>query len=344
MKSSVHKMVILCLAILFLASVEGIAQEQRIGTNSASELLIPVGARYIAMGGASIATVQGVDAIFWNPAGVARSDYSADVTFSHMQHLADININYAALSIKFGSVGTFGFSIKAMDIGDIVVTTEVAPDGTGALLSPQFITGGLTYSRALTDRISVGGTINFISETFERVSASGVALDLGVQYRDLASINGLSLAVAVKNLGPSLKFGGSGLLGSAQLDEVDRGATPLLIQAQDDELPSYIVIGASYMVNLGETSSLELAGTFQDNNFQDDTGQFGAEYNYNNLFFARLGYTVSPDAANDAHIYGATLGAGIHHDFPNIGLTIDYAYRDVDFFEASNVFSIRLGF
>jgi len=337
---------ILCLALLFVAAGSGIAQEQRIGTNAASELLIPVGARYLAMGGASIATVQGVDAIYWNPAGVARSNYTADVMFSHMQHIADINLNYAAVSLKFGNVGTFGIAIKALDIGDIAVTTETSPDGTGALLSPQFITAGLTYSRALTDRISVGATANFISEDLEtaRVSSQGVAFDIGVQYRDLASIEGLSLAVTVKNLGPSMQFSGSGLLRSSQPESVDRGATPLLIQAQDDELPSYIVIGGSYKFNVGENNSLELVGTFQDNNFQDDTGQFGAEYNFNNVFYARAGYSFSPDAADDGHICGATLGAGIHYDFPNIGVTVDYAYRQVDFFDANNVFSIKLGF
>ncbi|MFQ5650089.1 MAG: PorV/PorQ family protein [bacterium] len=346
MKTVLYKMVVLCLAMMLLVSTDGIAQENRIGTNAASELLIPVGARYLAMGGAPIATVRGVEAIYWNPAGVARSDYTADAMFTHVQHIADININYVALSVRFGNVGTFGFSVKAMDIGDIAVTTELAPDGTGATLTPQFVTAGLTYSRALTDRISVGATVNFISEDLEtaRVSASGVAFDFGVQYRDLASINGLSLAVAIKNLGPSMSFDGSGLLRRSQPDGVDRGPTPLQLVSQDDELPSYITIGASYNVTVGETSNLEFVSTFQDNNFDDDHGRFGVEYNYDNLFYVRGGYVVSPDASDDAFIYGLTAGAGLHYDFPNIGISIDYAYRAVDFFDASNIFSIKLGF
>ncbi len=344
MKKLLFKSSILCLAGLLLAAGNGITQEQRIGTNGASELLIPVGARYIGMGGASVASVQGVDAIYYNPAGVSRSEYTADVMFSHMSHLADVNINYVGLALKFGSIGTIGLNIKALDIGDIAVTTEQSPDGTGALLNPQFIIAGLTYSRALTDRISVGGTINLVSEQLERASASTFAFDFGVQYRDLASINGLSIAVVVKNLGASLQYGGSALLGDAQLVDVDRGSTPLLIQAQSDELPSYITIGASYSMTLGEQSSLELVSTFQDNNFQDDSGQFGAEYVFNNTFFGRAGYSFAPDADSDNDIYGFTLGAGIHYDFPNIGITVDYAYRDVEFFDSSNVFTIKLGF
>lgn len=344
MNSIFLRTAVLCLALMLLFSVNGIAQEQRIGTNAASELLIPVGARHIALGGASVASVQGVDAIFWNPAGVARSNYTSDVMFSHMTYIADININYAAMALKFGNLGTIGFSIKAMDIGDIIVTSEVAPDGTGELLSPQFIVAGLTYSRALTDRISVGATVNLINETIERVSASGIAFDIGVQYRDLASIDGLSLGVTIKNLGPAMQYGGSGLLISSQIDNVDRGSTPLLIQAQKDELPSYIVIGVSYKMTMGETSNIQFVSTFQDNNFQDDTAQFGAEYSYNDQFFVRGGYSLSPDASDDVFIYGFTAGAGMHYDFANIGVTIDYTYRDVDIFDSSNVFSVRLGF
>ena len=344
MKSLFFKIAVLSLALVFLVSVNGIAQERRIGTNAASQLLIPVGARHIALGGANLATVSGAEAIFWNPAGAAVSDYTADVMFSYMSHIADININYVALAVKFGGFGTIGFSIKALDIGDIIVTSEVAPDGTGALLSPQFVTAGLTYSRQLTDAISFGGTVNLISESLERVSSNGFAFDFGVQYRGLAAVNGLNLAVTIKNLGPAMQYGGSGLLNPGQLNGVDRGATPVLIQTQKDELPAYFVVGLSYKMSVGETSSLELGSTFQDNNFQDDTGQFGVEYNYDDMFYVRGGYTIAPDAADETDIYSFTLGGGLHYDFSNIGVTIDYAYRDVDFFDASNVFTIRLGF
>ena len=141
-----------------------------------------------------------------------------------------------------------------------------------------------------------------------------------------------------------MKYGGSGLLSSAQLDNVDRGPTPLQIQTQSDELPSYITIGVSYMVTMGENSHLEIASTFQDNNFDDDQGRFGVEYNFDDMFFVRGGYSVTPDASDDGNIFGLAAGAGFHYDFSDIGVTVDYAYREVDFFDSSNVFTIRLGF
>jgi hypothetical protein len=44
----------------------------RTGTAGAQELLIPTGANDIALAGSNIAFVSGIDAIFYNPAGLSR--------------------------------------------------------------------------------------------------------------------------------------------------------------------------------------------------------------------------------------------------------------------------------
>jgi hypothetical protein len=191
--------------------------------------------------------------------------------------------------------------------------------------------------------------LKIISEDIDRVSARSFAFDIGVQYSNLANINGLSIGVVVKNIGPSMKFSGTGLLRQADPLDADRSPGPFSVVAQRDELPSVLEIGGSYTFNMGENSKLNVMTLFQDNNFTDDVGRFGAEYNFNDLFFVRAGYSFAPDAADDptgknGYIYGLTLGAGIHYDFPQIGVTIDYAYRDVDFFEQNNVIQITLGF
>ena len=64
---------------------------------------------------------------------------------------------------------------------------------------------------ALSDRIAVGLTAHLISETMGDVNATGLAFDIGVSYENLGSINGLSIGIAVKNIGPSMQYGGSGL-------------------------------------------------------------------------------------------------------------------------------------
>lgn len=349
MKPKIPKSIAFLLAVLVLANVSARAQENRTGTNAASELLIPVGARYLATGGASIASVQGIEAIYWNPAGLNRSTHSANAMFSYMRHIADINVNYVAVSATFGNFGTLGFSLKSLDIGDIIVTTEEAPDGTGALISPQFLTTGLTYSRALSDRVNIGATFNIVSENIDRVNSTGFALDAGVQYTNLGRIEGLNIGVAVKNIGPAMQYGGAGLFRNAQQDNVDRGSSPLQIVAQKDELPTTLELGLSYLLPLGGKSKVQLMSMYQDNNFQENVGKFGAEYSLNEQIFLRAGYNLSPDTPNDAqgksaYIYGLTAGAGFHYAFPGLAVEVNYAYRNVSTFSSSNMLSVALGF
>jgi hypothetical protein len=349
MKQPFYKVPALWLIAFLILTGVAMAQESRVGTNAASELLVPVGARYLGMGGSSIASVQGIEAIYWNPAGLARSSHSANAMFSQMRHISDINVSYVAVSATFGSLGTIGLSLKSLDVGDIIVTTENAPDGTGAIISPQFVTTGLTYSRALSDRVNVGATLNIISESIDRVGASGIAIDAGVQYNNVGQINGLSLGVAVKNLGPAMQYDGSGLFRTSRPNGVDRGSTPLQVVAQKDELPTILEIGLGYSIPFGTKSKFDLSSMFQDNNFLEDVGRFGVEYSYNEMFFLRGGYNLSPDAPDDAigeksYIYGLTLGAGVHYERPNISMDLNYAYRDFAFFDGSHVFSIALGF
>lgn len=351
MKHSIKKAVAFFLVASLLLSVEVIAGgRNRVGTNAAAELLIPVGARYIAMGGASVATVSGIDAIYYNPAGLSRSTFGATAMFSHMSYIANMGVDYIGVAANFNGFGHLGFTLKTLNIGDINVTTEDAPDGTGEKFSPTFVTFGATYSRTLTDRIGVGFTAKLISESINRVSASGFAFDFGVQYRDLGDINGLSIGVCAKNIGGAMKFDGASLLRQADVLDVNRSTSFYKVEASSDELPSTIELGVAYTRPIGEKSKLNFVSLFQNNNYDDDEIKFGGEMDFNNIFFARAGYNWAPDAPDDAtgaknaYIFGVTLGGGFHYDIGGVDLALDYAWRETNFFDANNVFTVRLGF
>lgn len=343
-----NKILILSLAIVLLTYVQVGALANRAGTNAASELLIPVGAKYIAMGGAS-SSATGLEALYWNPAGLARSTYNAAAMFSHMTYIADINVSYVALGFKFAGIGAFGLSFKSLGFGDIAITTVDAPDGTGALFSPQYLTAGLTYSRGLTDRVAVGATVKLISETIDRVSASGVAFDFGVQYSGLADIQGLNIGVSIKHVGSGLQFDGNGLVINASPDDVNRPATPYKIVAASDELPTTMELGMSYLYNINENMKFNVESMFVNHNYQDDGAHFGGELAFNNMFFLRGGYGYALDAGEDVtgantHIFGMTLGAGFQYNLGGFDFLLDYAYRQVEYFDANNVFTLQLGF
>ena len=174
------------------------------GTAAADELLIPVGARGIALGGAPVAYINGIDAMYWNPAGVANTMQAMEANFSYMNYIADINITNAAIATKLG-FGSVGVSFQSISFGDIANTTEYSPDGTGVMYSPTFLTVGLTYARAMSDRINVGVNVKYVSETIMEAHASTFAIDAGVQYK---TSYGVSLGVVMKNFGSPARYSG----------------------------------------------------------------------------------------------------------------------------------------
>jgi long-subunit fatty acid transport protein len=356
MKQSAGTLHLIALALFVFAvafpAISYAGGENRVGTNSAAELLIPVGARDVALNGSSIATTTGIDAIYWNPAGLARSKYSANAMFSHMSYIADIGVEYLALSGAFEGFGTLGLSLKTLSVGQINITTEDSPDGTGEIMSPTMVNLGLTYSRLLTDRISVGATFTIISEQFDKVASNGFAFSAGVQYFGFAGVDGLSLGVAVKNIGPQMRFGGDGLLRAGNSNDVLRPSSFYSVTAASFELPSTIELGLGYKYAVSEQNALNFSGIFQNNNFSGDEYKLGAEYVFNNMFSLRAGYGFSQSTENSTlsvddkstMIFGFSAGAGINYEMESTTLSFNYAYRAVKFFDANHIISIGIGF
>jgi hypothetical protein len=339
--------VVLCVALAVV--VESVsAQNKRIGTAAAPELLIPVGGRDLAMGGASIATTTGLEAIHWNPAGLGRMKHSAEGMFSNMTYIADIAVNYGAVGASFGDFGVVALSVKALNFGDIPLTTEDDPENTaGRFFSPTFVTVGMSYSRALTDAISAGITAKIISEQIDRVSSSGFALDFGVQYHGLVGVPGLNLGVTVKNIGPQMKYDGSGLYRSARPTEGQRPEQRFKSEAASFELPSVVEIGLGYSGSVGDNMMWNVNGSFTNNNLYLDEYRVGGELGITMeslRIFGRAGLGMVPQAQEKENIFGATFGFGFGYLAGGVDITLDYAYRQVEFFDANQVISIKLGF
>lgn len=326
--------------------------ENRAGTNAASELLIPVGARDIALAGSSIATSSGLDALYWNPAGLVRTEHPTNAMFSHMSYIADIGIDYVAVSTSFEGFGALGFSIKSVGVGEIMVTTEDQPDGTGQTINPTLLNIGLTYSRFVTDRISIGASATLISERFGLVAATGVAFSAGVQYSGIADVSGLSVGVAVKNLGPRMAFDGDGLIRQGIVSTAS--GSFYKVDAESFDLPATIEIGFAYNHAFVENNSVTITGLFQNNNFSADEYKVGVEYGYAGTLFLRGGYTfsdITKSAAIQAddgtdrsiRIFGFSAGAGVRYPVGGLDVSFDYAYRAVRFLENNHVFTVGVG-
>ncbi len=331
---------------LILLSSAYAGDVNRTGTAGAQELLIPVGARDLALGGSSVALTNGVDAIYWNPAGLSRIN-SVEAMFSHLNYIADIGVEYGAIGINAGDFGNLGFSMKSINFGDIPVTTEDLPDGTGQTYSPAYLTLGATYARMLSDRISVGATVNIINESIMNTSANAVGFDIGVRYDGIGT-PGLNLAVVLKNVGTNISYSGAGLYRTGTTTDDLRGQQIYSLVASTAELPSQMEIALAYNYKLDEKNQISVFGDFENNNYSTDVWKFGAEFAFQDLLFLRGGYTFAPNDPKDAtgaasYLYDYTAGAGIKYDLGGVTIGVDYAYRHLVQMSANNVISVKIG-
>ncbi|NUM74844.1 PorV/PorQ family protein [candidate division KSB1 bacterium] len=344
--------VVLIVSVLLIAAQAFAGTGKRKGTAGAQELLLPVGSVGTALGGANLAHVSGLEAMFWNPAGLAASPHSAEVMVSHLRYIADVNVNYVAGNFKSGDFGALGLSIKSLDFGEIPVTTEVSPDGTGEMFAPTFLTLGLTYSRAMTDRIHFGTNVKVVTERIMRESANGLAFDFGLQY---ATGTGLNLGVALKNIGPNMKFDGGDLEVFTKdiSDRPDTEGENTRIPLSSFELPTSLEIGLSYNLKFGETGNLMLMTTFLNNNFSLDEYRFGGEYSVNDRMFIRGSYVLGYDADEDKirtsdkdnFIWGPSVGAGMNFNLgQSLLFNLDYAIRFTELFDNNQWFTLQVKF
>ena len=334
---------LLCVALVFVGSLAYGGDESRKGTTGADQLLIPVGARSIATGGAFLATTRGVEAIYYNPAGLAATPRS-EAMFSYMSYIADINVSYFAVSAHLEDLGTFALSYKTLDFGKIPVTTFDQPDGTGATYSPGFFTLGLSYARPITDRVSAGITTKLVNESVMSTSAMGFAIDFGVQYKFQSD---LALGVAIKNIGSNMKYSGTDLLTRTDVPSSANGA-PGAVYSPDTEpfqMPSYFELSVSYDVRINDMNGVMLGATFRNNNALEDQAMVGLEYRAFNVLFLRGGYETSVKNTNTS-LYGINFGAGIEYTLENsLQVAVDYAFRSVKEFPSDNhIFTVKLGF
>ncbi len=332
-------------ALLLVATSLSIAgRGDKAGTAAATELLVPIGAASIGMGSTAIATAAGIEAIFWNPAGLSRTTYGTMGMISHMSYLADINVEYGAVSTGLLGLGTVALSVKTFSFGDIPVTTEESPDGTGETISPTMMVIGGTFARNISDRISMGINAKFVYEKMGAVSANDVCFDAGVQYSGLGGVQGLEFGVVMKNLGPKMRYEGTGLLRTGTVEGGLLTNTPVKLQASSDDLPSTIEIGLAYTSVLDESNAVCLSSLFRNNNYSEDEYGLGAEYSYDHRFFARAGYDFASGLEGREYIFGPTFGFGVKTTLYNLAVSVDYAYRSAEYFGGNHVLALSVGY
>ena len=272
--------------VLIVVSSLVLGQNSRMGSASSTQLLVVPSAKHLSGGGAA-ATATGMDATFWNPAGLAMSENSVDAIFSNRQYFADIDNSFFGIATNLGDY-KMGVSVRTFNVGDIDETTVFYPDGTGQVFTPNFSILGATLARKLSDNTSVGLNANLIREGFGRVAATGVAYDLGVQYRGFLGREGLDVGFAMKNFGSPMKYDGEGLGGMASPVDGDRPVEYYKIDAAAFDLPFVFDMGVSYNI-----AGADIGVTYTSNYYSTDELKLSVGYTLEGLGSVGVGMQSS---------------------------------------------------
>lgn len=339
------KYIITSIIIIAISSL-GLGQNSRMGSASSTQLLVVPSAKHLSGGGAA-ATATGMDATFWNPAGLAMSENSIDAIFSNRQYFADIDNSFFGVATDIGEY-KMGVTVRSFNMGDINETTVFYPDGTGQVFTPNFSILGGTIAKKLSDNTSVGMNVNYIREGFGRVTASGTAFDLGVQYKGLLGRENLDVGFTLKNFGSPVKYDGPGLGVFAEPSDADRPSEYYKLDAAAFDLPFTFDMAVSYKV-----AGADVGATYTSNYYSTDELKLTVGYQFEGLGSVGVGLQSSGaaqeiEAADDWYTNpadGVSFGASVDMSrFVGMNMSVDYSMLPMGDFGTNSVLALRVAF
>ena len=287
----------------------------RTGTTGFQFLKITPDARSAGLGGSIFANADDVSSLYWNPAGITKADtQKVHLQFSQCRYFADVNMSFGGVVVPITEETFIGASVHFLGTGDMPVTTEFQPFGTGQTFSSNNIAVGISLARILTDNFSFGVTGKYVRESYVDVHAATAVLDFGFQY-EVGKAN-TRFAAGVSNFGFNTEPSGTievfTLNGVDSVSDFERIAVPAVFR-----------IGIAWDALKKTDHLLSFTGQLNHPTDNNETYGLGAEYSWKSLLFARSGYEFGQDENGIP-----AFGFGIRFK-RNFGLLqLDYGFQD----------------
>ena len=341
----------LLVLVLFPSNSVLAGNEDRAGQAGASELLIFPFARSQGWAACNTSGIRGLEAMYLNVAGTAFTQ-KTQVAFSYTDWLkgSDVSISAFGFTQRVSETAVLGLSVMNMKFGEIDITTVNQPEGGIGKFSPNLLNIGVSYAKAFSNSIYGGIVFKIISESIADNSAQGLSIDAGIQYVTGERDN-IKFGIALKNVGPAMKFDGDGLTFRGNILGSDNQLT-VQHRSANFELPALLNIGASYDFFIGEDHTITASGTFVSNSFQKDNFLIGLEYNFKNMFMFRAGYhyeegitKAMPErtTAYTGPAAGVTIQVPLKKE-EGSNFAIDYAYRATNPYQGIHTIGARISF
>jgi hypothetical protein len=337
------KTVILCLVPLFvLMLVSPDASAQKVGSTSMQFLKVMPCARATAMGDAYAVLASGAEALFWNPAGLARVQ-NTEASLTYVRWIFETQQGAASIATSLGDFGALGAQIQYIDYGEIQEALWSSPYKddieypglTGNTFRPFAYLVGISYAYQLTDKFCTGLSVKYAHESLYNGStvmastsqgdvieaktwANTLMFDFGIWYN--TGFHTVKIGASVQNFGPNVTYASE--------------ASPLPLGLRVGIAGD--VMGPDALLMADENNRLGIAfELFQPNDYTQQA-HLGMEYEFGGIAALRAGYKFNYDAD------GFTAGVGVRQDLGGTRLSVDYSYGAMDY-SLGNVHRITIG-
>jgi ABC-type multidrug transport system fused ATPase/permease subunit len=320
------KLAICLILLLAMFSMPIQAQDmKKIAQAGMQFLKIDGTARGAAMAGAMTVDAFNASAVFYNPASLSWLESDFDIMANNTRWIADISYNHIAAAYSLESIGTFALSGVFTDYGDIE-RTQLSGDGyvSKGNINVGAYSFGLSYARNLMDNFSIGGTVKYVNQELgtsvmnddseKENKVDGWAFDFGTVF--YPGWESFRFGISIRNFSREYQY-----------------------EQESFELPLTFTIGAAMnmfdFVELEDQSLLLSIDAVHPRDYTERV-HFGLEYQFMQLVSVRAGYKTNHD------IEGLSGGLGVNFEFSGIGARVDYAYSDIQYFDA--VHRVSAGF
>jgi len=300
----------------------------RAQSDTALFLLLPVGARTVGQGQATVASETGSEAVWSNPASLARQA-TRETAIHHSTTLA-VTGDAITFVAPARALGVLALSVNIYNFGDQQVTEDPNQPPVGLLL-PRNVVYALTWARGMGSHLNAGITYKLVQARIDCTgqcgdigtgSGTASAFDLGAQYRFTDEIP-LTLGASVRNIGGDLR------------------ATP---DEPPAKLPRRIQLGASYRLRFIDRyladMDVRVVGEIDSApGFEDPGFRFGSAIVYQKRVHLRAGWGTA-----DTEASGPSVGFGITAGKLSFDIARTFEGLSADAGEPPTYFSLRYNF
>ena len=348
-----NKLALALIAVLYLTEVPaqvggstllGQDSTNRVITTAVPFLGITPDARAAALGDAGVASSADANSAYWNSAKLVFVEKDYGVSMSYTPWLGkiinDMYIFYLSGYYKIDRRQAVAFSMKYFDLGEVQFNQGPDPSDLLGRYNPREFSFDVTYSRLLTEHISIGGALRYIhsnltgylsTNSFDASPGNSVAVDMGFYYTKpwTWKNSSLSLGATITNLGGKISYSdqnNSDFLptnlrvgGAFKMEVSPMNTFTFLLDFNKLMVPSVKQNPPPTMLSGVLGSFSDAPGGFSEE-MKEITTSFGVEYWYNNTFAGRLGYFYeSKDKGNRQYL---TSGIGVRYN--QFGLDVAY--------------------